>query len=113
MRAGELRQRITIQQATDTQAASGETTQTWTTYKAVFAKIEPASGQETWRAAQVNPLLTHAVTIRYLRGVESKMRVKYEDARAGTTRYFGIEAVIDREERGIEMQLMCIEDVDG
>jgi SPP1 family predicted phage head-tail adaptor len=113
MKAGMLRHSITIETATETLAASGETTQTWTTFASVRAAIQPANGKETWRAAQVNPTLTHAITIRYLPRVTTKMRIKYIDEITEATRYFGIESIIDTDEKHVELHLMCSEDLDG
>jgi SPP1 family predicted phage head-tail adaptor len=114
MRAGELRNKITIQQQTQSLATSGQPTDTWTDFATVWAAINPVGGGETWRAQQSNPLLTHEIKIRWMRGLTPKMRVKYIDAKdSNRVRYFGIDAIRNMEERNVEIRLMCIEDVDG
>lgn len=113
MKAGDLRHRITIEQPTETQSESGDVTQTWSELATVWAGIVPVGGSESWRAQQANPLLSHQITIRWLAGVTSKMRVKYEDPKNDTTRYFGIDAVVTTDERREEIRLLCVEDVDG
>lgn len=113
MEAGKLRHRICIEQATETTATSGETSQTWSNFARCWASISPAGSGESWRAQQVNPLLSHDIVIRFLPGVTPKMRVRFDDPKQNSTRYFGIESMVPFEERPDEIHLMCIEDVDG
>lgn len=113
MMAGKLRHRVTIEQAVESQSSSGETAQTWNTFAEVWASINPVHGRETWRAAQVTPLLTHAIKIRGLAGITPKMRVRFDDPKVNATRYFGIDSIMDVDEQGNEMNLLCIEDLNG
>lgn len=114
MNAGKLRHKITIQQQTQTLSDSGQPTDTWADFAIVWAAINTIGGGETWRAQQANPLLTHEIAIRFMRGLNPKMRVKYVDSNDGNrVRYFGIDAIKNVGERNAEIRLMCIEDVDG
>lgn len=107
MKAGKLRHLIDIQARTLTPDAHGGRERDWHEdepfAKGIWASVEPLSGSEQWRARQVQASTTHKVTIRYLAGVTSKMRVKFG------SRYLLIESVKDDEERHWEMILMCTE----
>ncbi len=114
MEAGKLDQRIDIEQVTETPDGSGGQTQTWGTFASRLpAGIQTANGSEQWRAAQVDPNLTHAIKIRFYAGISPKMRVKWYDPWNKRTRYFGIDSIPEPDHRGRELNLLCIEDVDG
>ncbi len=114
MEAGKLDQRITIQEVTEAADGSGGVTQTWSdVVRQLPAGIQTANGSEQWRAAQVDPNLTHAIKIRFYRGLSPKMRVKWYDPWNKRTRYFGIDSIPEPDHRGDELTLLCIEDVDG
>jgi len=105
MRAGLLNKRVTLQTATVTQNSYGEEVRAWVPIQHGYrwASVEPLSGAERFAAQQVNPSVSHKVTIRALPGVTPKMRVLYG------TRVLEIDAVLDLEERGEAMQLLCTE----
>lgn len=104
MQAGRLRHQITLQQPTKGRDARGGITETWVTFKAnVWAGVEPIKGREYFESQQVNAEVSHRIVLRYLQGVNPRMRVLWG------TRIFRIESVIDPEERHRELQLMCIE----
>lgn len=81
MNTGRLRDRLTIQTYTNSIAANGETTKTWTTFATVYAEIRPISGRELEKAGKVQGELTHVIKIRYLSGVLYKMRGVDEKSR--------------------------------
>lgn len=111
MRAGLLRQRISIQQPSETKEETfGENQQTWTTFASVWARYIGKGGRELWRAQQSAPDLTNLWEIRWMGGITPKMRVRFED-RHGDVRVFGIVAVQDGDERGRMLHLHCIEEV--
>jgi SPP1 family predicted phage head-tail adaptor len=103
MRAGKLRRRLEIQQAIETQGATGEMAVTWATFATVWGAVEPLRGREFWAAKEQQAMVDTRIRIRYLDGVTPKMEVL-----DGTRRYL-ITAVIDPEMRHIEQQLMCQE----
>ena len=104
MQAGNLRHRVTIQQVTETRDDMGGVTQTWSTFAAnLHAEIAPLSGRELLLARQVNAETTHRIRLRYRAGITPKMRVLFG------SRIFAIESVLDTEERGIEVVLLCRE----
>lgn len=77
MRAGLLRQRITIQTPTATLDAAGQPIRTWATFGTANlpAKAEPVSGGEVIRGRQVSAETQWMFTVRYLAGVTAQMRV--------------------------------------
>jgi len=105
MQAGKLRHRVTIQTPTETQNAVGEVTRSWAAFTdgVVWAAVEPMNGREILMAQQMTSTATTKVTIRYLAGVTSKMRVLFG------TRTFEIEYVLNPLERNAEQVLLCRE----
>lgn len=93
MRAGQLRHRVTIQQATETQDSYGAVVQSWSTLANVWASIEARTGRETFTAAQVYATADHIITIRHRSDVTPKMRITYG------ARTFGIEGAVDPDGR--------------
>jgi len=79
MRAGRLRDTVTIETSTVSSTASeyNEPRATWTKLATVRAEIKQADAGETTEAGQVNPEGTVEITIRYLSGVNSKSRIKF------------------------------------
>jgi len=47
MRAGRLKKRVAIQQATDSRGATGQVIKTWATVATVWAGIEPIKGDQS------------------------------------------------------------------
>lgn len=105
VRAGRLNKRVTIQANTPTQDAYGAETAVWAAILGGtrWAAVEPLTGQERWGAQQVNPTVSHKVTIRHLSTVRSKMRVLYG------SRVLEIDAILNPDERGESMELLCTE----
>lgn len=103
MRIGQLRHRVVIQQQTKAQDSTGSIVPTWTEYKTVWASVEPLSGREFFSAAQVQSSVNTRIRIRYLEGVNAKMRVQHG------ADYYDIQAVLTDSKSGVhEMQLMCV-----
>ena len=104
MRAGSLRRRLTIQSVTEgALSSSGEPAETVTTFATVWGSVNPLSGAELYRMHEIHPEVTHAVQIRYLAGVTSKMRVVFG------TRSFEIKSVVNTAEANRELNLLCTE----
>jgi len=77
--AGKLWARVTVQQQTQARNDVGETTLTWSDYATVWADVRSLGGREAERYAETIGLSTHKVTIRFLDGLTSSMRVIYND----------------------------------
>lgn len=101
MQAGKLRHAVTIQVPPVGQDEIGQPNTVWTNVATVWASVEDLTGRE-YQAAQAtqNPVQTR-IRIRYRAGIVASMRVLH-----GTTIY-NIEAVLDRDGRRVELQLMC------
>lgn len=111
MRAGRLRHRVELQVRAGTVNALNEPLDEWTTVATFSAAIEPLSGREFIAAQQVQADMSHRVTVRYFAGITPKHRLRWADPATDLARVFDIRAVIDRDERHREMQLMCTERV--
>lgn len=103
---GKLRHRIYLQAATWTQAESGAETAAWSDeIGPIWASVEPLSGNELVRAQQIVATANVKVVIRHHTGVHSQQRVRFG------SRYLGIGAVINFEEKGHYLTLICTEEV--
>jgi SPP1 family predicted phage head-tail adaptor len=105
---GSLRHEITIEQVVETQDSNGIITEEWVTYLVEWARVNPLSGTELFRARQLDATLSHEVWMRWRAGIRPKMRVKFISPE-GTTHYFDIESVIDPDYRNVRLQLLCKE----
>jgi SPP1 family predicted phage head-tail adaptor len=103
MRAGKLRQRVTIQSQTTARDDFGGETVTWSDVATVWASIEPLNGREYMAAQQLQTAVTTRIRVRYIDGVTAAMRVKADDVA------YDIQSVINPNDRGAELTLMCIE----
>jgi SPP1 family predicted phage head-tail adaptor len=109
VRAGDLRRRITIEQATDVVSLRGGVSSSWATYVASWARIELLTGRgatvrEVEAARSRFGELTHKITMRYRAGITDKMRVNF--TRTGDpTRYFDIRGVVDPDENRHVLEL--------
>lgn len=103
MDIGTLRERVSLQSATDTVDAAGQPARAWATYSTVWARVEPLSAMETQRADQQIGSITHRVTVRYLSTITNLHRVLYG------SRALNIRGVTDTNERHYQMILDCEE----
>ncbi len=106
MRAGRLRHRVTIQQASHSTNAMGETYMSYSDWKTVWASIEPNSGRMYYEAQQANSEVEGTIVMRYIDGLVPAMRVSYG------SRIFRILAIVHRDEKGKELHLLYKEDRD-
>jgi SPP1 family predicted phage head-tail adaptor len=78
MGAGKYNQIITIEQRLMTTDNIGQSVETWATFREnVWANIQYKNGKEYFGAKQNIPELDAIITIRYLRGLRSTMRIKW------------------------------------
>lgn len=102
--AGTLRQRITLQEATDTQDAAGQPIRSWSNrLTGIPARVETVSGGEAVRGRQVLAETTTLLTIRYISGLTSAMRVVWGD------RILGVLRVNDPTGERRELRIECKE----
>lgn len=71
---GKLRERITVQIASGTTNALGETVLAWSDSSAVWASVEGVSAREALIAGQQETSVTHRLRLRYLPGLTQQMR---------------------------------------
>lgn len=113
IKAGSLRDSVTIQNWLETQSEDGETVRTWPDEDAyrqdVWAKVEPISHRSMERLAgsQLQQEVTHFVTLRYVSGLTTKHRIGFGD------RVLEIIAVVNIEERNRVHELWCKEVVES
>jgi SPP1 family predicted phage head-tail adaptor len=107
MRAGQLKKRVRIQEATEGSAdALGEKPITWSdisTRAEVWAAVLPQSGREFYRAQQTHPQLTHLISIRYRSDVTEANRLILG------TRELEIASVQNVDEANRELLIVCVE----
>jgi len=77
-------------------------------FASTWASVRALAGRDLEKSQQVVAEVTHKIVMRYLPGVLAKMLVQLPDGRI-----FIIQAVLDPDERKIEMWLMCKERNDG
>lgn len=102
---GLMDKRVDVLAPTRATNAHGEAIPAWETKAARWAKIEPLSGAELWRAQQVQGEVTHRITVRFFKGLKADWRF-----RRGL-RLFEITQVIDRDAKGEYHECLCVERV--
>ncbi|PMV79621.1 MULTISPECIES: phage head closure protein [unclassified Pseudomonas] len=108
MRAGKLRNRITIESPVYVQdPATGEMVRTWVeAWAKVPSSIEPLSAREFITAAAEQSKVSARIVIRYRPGVNATMRILHRD------KIYVIEGVLADRESGLEyLTLPCSEGV--
>lgn len=71
---GKLRERVTVQIASGSTNALGETVLAWSDSTAVWASVDGVSAREALAAGQQETTITHRVRLRYLPGLSQQMR---------------------------------------
>jgi SPP1 family predicted phage head-tail adaptor len=74
---GKLRDRVTVQIASGSTNALGETVLAWSNSSAVWASVEGVSAREALAAGQQEVSITHKVRLRYLPGLTQQMRFSW------------------------------------
>ncbi|MCP4539819.1 MAG: phage head closure protein [Chloroflexi bacterium] len=109
MRAGPMRHRGSLQQATGTLDDYGDpmSANTWTTQAVQWMHIAPMSATERERYAQQDPSITHSIRMRYNPDVDTSTswRILWDK------RFFNIKTVMDVGERRKEMIVAAEEDL--
>ena len=75
--AGSLRERVTVQQASESRNALGETVLSWATFAERWASVEGVSSREALAAGQQDVTITHRVRMRYVSGMTQGMRFSW------------------------------------
>lgn len=107
MRIGSLNHLITIEAYTEAVDSFGGTSGgSWAEFGQAWAGISPLKGTEKYVSSEKHATATHQITMRFLSGVNPKMRIK---ARGRT---FEIVSVINNGERDRMLQLIVEEKAD-
>jgi SPP1 family predicted phage head-tail adaptor len=72
---GKLRERITVEQATEGRNRLGETVLSWQTFADRWASVEGVSSREALELGRNEVSVTHRVRLRYLDGMTQNMRI--------------------------------------
>ena len=104
MKAGRLRDQIVIQQKAITSYDDNNApVLTWTNYATVWSEFSPARGNEQLVAAQLRNVQTFIVTIRYMAGLSTKMRIVFNNEN------YNIENIEDSIRRNREfIKITCV-----
>ena len=76
---GKLRERVTVQQASETRNAMGETVLSWADLTTVWASVEGVSAREALALGQQEVVITHKVRLRYLSLLTARMRFRWRN----------------------------------
>jgi SPP1 family predicted phage head-tail adaptor len=104
MDPGKLRERVTVQIASGTTNALGETVLTWANSSAVWASVEGVSAREALTAGQQETTVSHRVRLRYLPGLTQQMRFSWR------SRTLDIVSLLEHGNRS-EHEAICQEQV--
>ena len=99
---GKMRERVTVQQATERRNSLGETTLEWATYAERWASVEGVTAREALGAGQLEVSITHRVRLRYVSGLTQQMRLVWRG------RTLEIVSLLEHNNRS-EHELVCQE----
>jgi SPP1 family predicted phage head-tail adaptor len=102
---GRLRERVTIQQATERRNALGETTLEWETFAERWASVDGLSSREFLLQGQQQAEMSHRVRLRYVPGMTSQMRFLWRG------RVLEIASLLEHANRS-EHEALCTERVE-
>lgn len=104
MNAGQLRERVTVQQAAETRNALGEVVQSWSALSTRWASVEGVSARELLSSGQQQIEMSHRVRMRYMSGLTQQMRLLWRN------RVLEIVSILEHGNR-TEHELLCQEAV--
>lgn len=97
---GAMRERITLQREDRVSDGAGGSVPTWYDLATVFARVQPASGRESFASGrerfasqQLQNGITHKVTIRHRDDISGATRILWG------TRYLNIRSILNLDER--------------
>lgn len=102
--AGKLRERITVQIASGTTNALGETVLAWSNSTSVWASVDGVTAREALTAGQQDVSVTHKVRLRFLPGLTQQMRFSWR------SRTLEIVSLLEHGNRS-EHEAICTENV--
>lgn len=106
IKAGQLRQRVSIQYAVLTQGAMNENTKDWTTRNQVWADISPITAREFVANEQIRGEVSHKITIRYDNVISNTDRIQDSNGKNYT-----ITGILNIDTRNRKMEILCLQNV--
>jgi len=103
MKARNMKHRVTIQQFSETTNNYGEVETVWSDLFTIWASIQTVTGKEQFLSNQIYSTLSHKLRIRFIDGITTKHRIKFDD------RYFNILAVFNIFEANKEIEILAEE----
>jgi head-tail adaptor len=115
--AGELRHRVTVQARTETSDGHDGLVDSWAALKSrIPAQVLPLLGRDLERAQQIDPRVSHTVSVRYWRSYQTDLDggrtrlVYHPTSDSAADRLLEIVgAPVDVEERHIVLQMLAKE----
>ncbi|MHC4866781.1 MAG: phage head closure protein [Planctomycetota bacterium] len=104
MRAGRLRDTVTIEEGTRTRTAGGGTETTWAVLCRRKASVQTLRGEEFVAAQQVEGSLTHRVIMRKYTVLTQRHRLRFK------TRILGIASIAPLDAAHCDYEVMCREE---
>lgn len=102
--AGRLRLRLVLEVPEESQSPAGEVAITYRAVDERWGEVTPLSGRELDEARAVVARVTHRVRLRRVGGLVHRARLRLGD------RVFGVESVVDQDERGRMLECLCVEE---
>jgi SPP1 family predicted phage head-tail adaptor len=111
MRAGTLRHKLTIESPTRSDSATGDYVITWAAFVDAWGSVNPLNSRETVRVRQAELNTTHLVTIRYVQGITTDMRVRVSGngGENGVDRLLNIVGISQSFLQRRMLELSCVE----
>lgn len=104
VRAGEMRDRVTIQTRASGYNSSGDVSETWNTVDVAWAQVEPLQGSERFAAQQQEGLVQYKVTMRYRDDFGAEDRLVVTN---GPT--LDVQGVVDVQGMKSKIEVNCLE----
>ena len=105
MGIGKFRHFITLQGQGTTRDSGGGISSGFSTIASVYANVVPKSGKEVYKRGKLIGSVTHEITIRYRTDITNASRISFNN------KLFNIRSIINIDERGRYLKLMCEEGV--
>ena len=101
MKAGQLNQRVTLEQLVEGEDGAGQPFEDWMPVFDAWAAVMPLRGREVIRADAVAAISDVLVKLRYRPGVTNAMRIRHGDD------VYDIASVANIKSANREVELLC------
>lgn len=101
MRAGELRNKIEIQNYVRIENEVGEEVKQWKLYRKLWSKFYNSSVKDQLKAGKDAASIVYEIVIRYRKDIDTTMRIVYKN------KNYNIDHVVNYKEQNIETHLFC------